>query len=156
MMIDRVITTRFLQVFLTGIFAWLVLASAAYSASVNTNRNGVAINGYDAVAYFTRNAAIKGSSSFSTRHKGAKYYFSSDANRAAFKSNPSKYAPQYGGFCAYAVSKGSTASVEVDKFTIVRGKLYLNYNGTVLSIWRQDKAGNISKANKNWPGISRR
>lgn len=125
-----------------------------FAGSLNLGGDGLAIEGHDPVAYFTQNAAVKGSSDISAMHEGAKYYFSSKENLQKFQSEPAKYLPAYGGYCAFAVSRGATASVEPDKFTIIKGKLYLNYNGNVQTVWREDIPGNISKANKNWPGLS--
>ena len=124
------------------------------AGSLNLDADGLAIEGHDPVAYFTQNAAVMGSAKISVMHEGAKYYFSSAENLKMFQSSPEKYLPAYGGFCAFAVSRGATSSVEPDKFTVVKGKLYLNYSGNVQTIWREDVSGNITKADKNWPGLS--
>jgi len=124
------------------------------AGSINLDADGLAIEGHDPVAYFTQNAAVMGSSKLTAMHDGAKYYFSSQENQKLFQAEPAKYAPAYGGFCAFAVSRGATSSVEPDKFTVVKGKLYLNYSGNVQTVWREDVPGNISKANTNWPGLS--
>lgn len=131
-----------------------VSVSNLLAGSLNLDADGLAIEGHDPVAYFTKNAAVMGSAKMSAMHEGAKYYFSSKENLKMFQSSPAKYLPAYGGFCAFAVSRGSTASVEPDKFSIVKGKLYLNYSGNVQMVWREDVPGNISMANKNWPGLS--
>jgi YHS domain-containing protein len=112
-----------------------------------------AIKGYDAVAYFTENAAIKGESEFSTEYQQATWLFSSQNNLDLFKSAPEKYAPQYGGYCAYAVSQGSTASIKPELFTIHDGKLYLNYNESVNKKWTQNKDAFIRDADQNWPEL---
>ncbi|MHA1546556.1 MAG: YHS domain-containing (seleno)protein [Alphaproteobacteria bacterium] len=114
---------------------------------------GVAINGYDPVAYFTQEKPVAGTPAFTTSWKGATWRFSTSANQASFVKNPEKFAPQFGGYCAYAVSKGATAKTEPDAWTIVQGKLYLNYSKSVRTIWRKDVPGNIAKANANWPGV---
>ncbi len=100
-----------------------------------------AILGYDTVAYFTDNKAVKGSEKFTFEWMGAKWRFASQAHLDMFKAAPEKYAPQYGGYCAYGVSQDNLVTVEPDKFTIIDGKLYLNYNAEVQSKWIKDPAG---------------
>jgi len=114
---------------------------------------GTAADGYDVVAYFVGGKATKGSSDFIHEWNGAKWRFSSEENRLLFAENPEKYAPQYGGYCAYAVSNGYTASVDPNAFSIVGGKLYLNYSPSVKQTWEKDIPGYISKAEKFWPKV---
>ena len=115
--------------------------------------DGLAIAGTDPVAYFRQGRAVEGSSEFEYQWKGATWRFQSAANKALFVSNPEEYAPQYGGYCAYAVSRGYTASTEPEAWKIVDGKLYLNYSLEVRELWSQDIPGYIAKANQNWPGV---
>lgn len=112
-----------------------------------------AIRGFDPVAYFTVGEPTRGKGKFTTKWQGAIYKFSSAENLALFKSEPNRYAPQYGGYCAYAVSKGATASTEPEAWTIVNGKLYLNFSLSVKKRWSKDIPGNIKAANNNWPGV---
>lgn len=112
-----------------------------------------AINGYDPVAYFTEEKPVKGDAAFSADHDGATFYFSSAENLETFNADPAKYAPQYGGYCAWAVSKGYTAKTDPDAFSIFDGKLYLNYNKAVRVRWSIDKAGNVAAADANWPSV---
>lgn len=114
---------------------------------------GVAIRGTDPVAYFTEGRPVKGSSEFSAEWNGATWYFASAANRDTFLATPEAYAPQYGGFCAWAVAQGSTASTVPEAWQIVDGKLYLNYSLDVQKQWEGDIPGNIAKADRNWPGL---
>lgn len=114
---------------------------------------GVAVGGYDPVAYFKDGGPKDGSDQFTTEWQGAKWRFSSQENLDAFTANPQSFAPQYGGYCAYAVSKGATAKGEPEAWSIVDGKLYLNYSDEVRGVWRQDAPGNIVKANANWPKV---
>ena len=114
---------------------------------------GIAINGYDPVAYFKGPAPMKGEMEISSNWNGATWQFSSAENKALFDANPEKYAPQYGGYCAYAVSKGATAPTDPAAWTTVDGKLYLNFSLEVRGIWRRDVSGNISRANANWPAV---
>lgn len=125
----------------------------AFAGKVNLD-GGVAIKGHDPVAYFTQNAAVAGDAAFTASHDGATYRFASAANRDAFAANPGKYAPQYGGYCAYAVANGYTAPIDPEAFTIVDDKLYLNFSKGVRRRWERDIPGNISKADANWPGLS--
>ncbi len=115
--------------------------------------SSAAIKGYDTVAYFTENKAVKGSKKYTYQWKSTQWRFSSQENLALFKSDPEKYAPQYGGYCAYAVSQNTTASIEPDLFTIVDGKLYLNYNKKINDKWLGNKENYIVDADKYWPGI---
>jgi len=114
---------------------------------------GLAIGGTDPVAYFTDGAPAAGRPEFSLDWKGATWRFASAENLAAFKANPEAYAPQYGGYCAWAVSQGYTASSDPTAWRIVNKKLYLNYNREVQQNWEKDAAGNIVKADKNWPTV---
>lgn len=112
-----------------------------------------AIKGYDTVAYFTEGKPVKGKSDYSTEYKQATWLFSSQENLELFVADPEKYAPQYGGYCAYAVAQNTTASIKPELFTIYDGKLYLNYNDSINEKWNADKDGFISDADKNWPQI---
>lgn len=120
---------------------------------VFTNFWGLALRGYDPVAYFLDGAPVEGSSEFETEWNGATWRFASAANRDRFAENPEAYAPQYGGYCAWAVSQGYTAPVSPDAWRIVDGKLYLNYDASVQKRWEADIPGFISKADQNWPSV---
>jgi YHS domain-containing protein len=111
----------------------------------------VALSGYDSVAYFTENKPVKGDPKFSFDYMGAKWQFSSAENRDKFAASPQNFAPQYGGYCAWAVSQGYTASGDPMFWKIVQGKLYLNFDAAVQKKWETDIAGFIVKANANWP-----
>ena len=115
--------------------------------------DGIAIRGADPVAYFTQGEAVIGSSEFEYEWNGATWRFASAEHRDLFAGNPEDYAPQYGGYCAWAVSQGVTAPVEPDAWRIVDGKLYLNYDQRVQQRWEQDIEGNIASADENWPGV---
>ena len=114
---------------------------------------GKAIRGYDPVAYFTQGKPVKGSKNHTHEWNGATWYFASAENKAAFASNPSAYAPQYGGYCAYAVSQGYTASTVPEAWDIVNGKLYLNYSKSVQRTWKKKQSSYIQSADRNWPGV---
>lgn len=114
---------------------------------------GVAIGGYDAVAYFTDGKAVPGQPGITLEHEGAVWRFASEANRDAFKADPQRYAPQYGGYCAWAVASGYTAKGDPDAWTIADGRLYLNYNKSVQANWAKDIPGNVRKGDANWPAV---
>jgi YHS domain-containing protein len=136
-----------------AVMAPLAPASAA-KPPVHTGVFGnVALGGHDPVAYFREGRPVKGARAFTARHKGAEYRFASAANRDAFVADPDRYAPQYGGYCAWAVSQGYTASGDPNVWKIVNGRLYLNYNAEVGRRWEQDIPGHIRKADSNWPKV---
>lgn len=112
-----------------------------------------AVSGYDTVAYFTQAKAVKGLKKFSHEYKGEDWYFSSSEHLALFKQDPEKYAPQYGGYCAFAVAKNDTASSDPTQWTIEEGKLYLNYNADIKQQWLDNKLNFIEKADQNWPHV---
>ena len=115
--------------------------------------DGIAIDGSDAVAYFDGNGPVAGDPAITFDYMGATWRFSTEANRDAFAADPEAYAPQYGGYCAYAVSQGYTASTVPEAWSIVEGKLYLNFSTGVRRRWEQDIPGHIAAADANWPGV---
>ena len=114
---------------------------------------GKAIKGYDPVAFFAASRPVMGVDSLSYSWNGATWLFASRQNLEHFKANPEKYAPQYGGYCAYGTSQGHKAPTEVGTWTIFNDKLYFNYNDKVKEVWIKDKPGYIQKADKHWPEI---
>ncbi len=114
---------------------------------------GLAIDGSDAVAYFDNNGPVAGSSDHKVMWNGAEWRFSSAANAKAFEANPTAYAPQFGGYCAYAASLGYVAPTMPEAWTLYNGKLYLNANLRARELWLKDVPGNIAKGEANWPGI---
>lgn len=114
---------------------------------------GIAVGGYDPVAYFTEGKPVQGSKDITLEHEGATWRFASAANRDTFKADPAKYAPRYGGYCAWAVSQGYTAKGDPDAWTVSDGKLYLNYNKSVRATWAKDIPGNVKKGDANWPKV---
>lgn len=121
---------------------------------VNTTFFGnLAIKGYDPVAYFTKGKPVKGSKEHTWEYRDASWRFSSEKHRDLFAENPETYAPQYGGYCAWAVSQGDTADIDPEAWSIVDGKLYLNYNQKIQQRWEQDIPGFIEKADRNWPDL---
>lgn len=113
--------------------------------------NNYAIYGYDTVAYFTQDKAVKGDKKINYEWRGAQWHFSSQEHLELFKADPEKYAPQYGGYCAWAMSDNRLVGVDEDAFTIHEGKLYLNYNMRVMEEWRSDMLNNIAQADALYP-----
>lgn len=114
-------------------------------------KDGNAIQGYDPVAYFKESKPVKGNEQFNFKWNDANWIFSSQQNLDSFKLNPEKFAPQYGGYCAYGMSDGHKAPTNPEAWTIVDGKLYLNYNSKVKVYWNKELAKRIEDADKNWP-----
>lgn len=140
----------FLFVFVAGITVLAVACSRSESLSLNTDDAGSALKGYDAVAYFAVNSAVKGDAKYEYVWNGAKWFFSSEENMNKFKADPEAYAPQFGGYCAYAVSEGYTADGDPEAWKVVDGKLYLNYSPEVQKTWEKNEAERIDKGRKNW------
>ena len=126
---------------------------AADRILVNSSREGVALEGHDPVAYFTDSKAVMGDPELRASYKGAIYQFASVEHKAMFESDPAHYAPQYGGFCGYAVSINRISPVDPTVFQIVDGRLVLQNNKKALELWNKDVPGNIVKADNNWPGL---
>jgi YHS domain-containing protein len=137
----------------------LVVAAALYATSAAAGefyeKDGAAIRGYDPVAYFTEGKPAKGSPDHKANYQGSTFYFKSQANRDAFAADPAKYAPQYGGFCAFGTAGGYKAATQPSAFTIVGNKLYLNYNQDVQKKWSSDIPGYVKSADGKWPEVSR-
>jgi YHS domain-containing protein len=141
-----------MKYFLLIAILFLVVGVQAQQPEV-FSKNNLAINGYDPVAYFTEAKALKGNDSFNIQWNHARWVFTSKANLDSFKVQPEKYAPQFGGYCAYGMSRGYKAPTEGEAWSIVEGKLYLNYNVDVRTIWSKDQVQFIEKAKTNWKGI---
>lgn len=138
---------------LASLLVLFVLAETAAQKSEIFEKNGMAIKGYDVVAFHTEAKATKGLENFTYRWKDANWLFANQANLDMFKEDPEKYAPQYGGYCAYGTADGHKAPTETDTWTVRDKKLYFNYNKKVQEIWNKDQAGYIKKADKNWVEI---
>ncbi|WP_137127962.1 YHS domain-containing (seleno)protein [Roseomonas sp. HF4] len=129
------------------------LLPSAAAAQVNAE-DGVAVRGTDVVAYVTEGRPVAGRADFTHAWRGATWRFASAANRDRFAADPERYAPAYGGFCAFAVSEGYTAPIDPNAWRIVDGRLYLNYNRSVQRRWEQDIPGRITRADANWPRLA--
>ena len=138
----------------TALPAATLITSPAFAAKPSVfATDGIAINGFDPVAYFTMSKPVKGDPAISSDWEGASMLFASAENKATFDADPEAFAPRYGGYCAYAVSKGATAPTDPEAWTVHENRLYLNFSTDVRSIWQQDIPGNIEKADANWPGV---
>ena len=140
-----------------GIVSVLLVATAAAAAKekvlVNTDAKGVVLHGYDPVAYFTQNAAVKGDQRYKATYKGGTYYFVSETNRNLFKNAPTKYAPQYGGYCAVAVSMGQLEDADPTMFTIHNNKLLVQRNEKAHQMFMSNPDAIQQKADQQWPGL---
>ena len=141
-------------------FLLLALAAALPAAAADTALNldaaGLALKGYDPVAYFRAGGPVRGRADLTASHDGATYRFASAENRDAFLAAPARYLPQYGGFCAWAVAQGDKADIDPEVFRVVDDRLYLNYNRAIGTRWQLDIPGNVSKADANWPAVRAR
>ena len=140
--------------FVFSLLIALFLFNHAHAGSPEINpEGGAAIQGYDVMAYWNKGEPEKGNPEISHEYKGSVWHFASEENRDTFAADPEKYAPQYGGYCAYAAAKGSVVGIDVDAWSIHNDKLYLNYSKSVGLIWALDKDGYIAKGDANWPKI---
>ncbi|MGH6770236.1 MAG: YHS domain-containing (seleno)protein [Xanthobacteraceae bacterium] len=143
------------------IVRWLVVAcalvftnAAAAAPEIYTGIvRGTAVGGYDPVAYFTQGKPVPGRRDITLVWNNVTWRFANEKNRELFKAKPEAYAPQYGGYCAYAVSQGYTAHGDPRHWSVVGGRLYLNYNASVKRTWDKDQGGYIAKGDKHWPKV---
>lgn len=130
-----------------------VPGQAAAKTLVNVDRQGLAVQGYDPVAFHTQRAALKGDPAITVIHLGATYRFASAANKVAFEADPARYAPAYGGYCAYGVSQGGLFPVDITTAQILDGRLILNKTPQVRELFDRDPRGRIRLAEKEWPDL---
>jgi hypothetical protein len=131
----------------------MIPALGAAKPRVNVTADGVAVRGFDVVAYVTDGRPVVGSSRIETQWNGAVWRFVDQAHREMFLADPERYAPQFGGYCAYAVSQGYTADGDPRVWRIVEGRLYLNYSTRAQRLWERDVPGHIAKGRVNWPAV---
>ncbi len=140
---------------LTTLFVCAVAASvhAEPRTLLNLDKQGVALQGYDPVAFFTEKKPVKGSPQIYATYHGALYQFASKENKAAFQQEPAKYKPAFGGYCAYGVSRNKLVEIDVDAFQVVNDRLLLQYSKGVRDDFNKDTQGNLKKADGNWSGL---
>jgi YHS domain-containing protein len=142
------------KLFFSMILAGLVLpAFAQTKCLLNLDSSGVAIQGYDPVAFFTDHKPVKGDPKFVSKRDGAIYFFASKEHKQLFNADPAKYEPVYGGFCAYGVSRNRLVEIDVNAFQIVNGKLLLQYSTDIRDDFNKDANANLAKAEANWPKL---
>jgi hypothetical protein len=141
------------KLFISLTSAFLSVVAFAQNTSF-FSPDDVAIKGYDPVAYFIKGQALPGNDSLYFSWSGSQWHFISAANRDSFKMDPQYYAPQFGGYCAYGVSEDHKSPTDPNAWTIIEGKLYMNYNMKVKEIWMKDSDGRIKRANTNWPSLN--
>jgi YHS domain-containing protein len=146
---------RFVPAIFLLSFAGAALAPAKSPVDPVNQSKGVAIKGYDPVAYFTQSKPVKGSAGINFSWGGATWWFASREDRDAFQADPSKYAPQFGGYCAWAVGHNYTADTDPAAWKIVDGKLYLNYSRDIQKKWEVEQPKLIEEATRNWPALHR-
>lgn len=134
---------------------WMGVFAAEPISPINVDRNNVAVKGTDVVAYFEQGQPVAGSATFTAEYMGATWRFSTAAHRDAFAADPARYAPQYGGYCAWAVAQGYTAKIDPRAWRVVDDKLYLNYNLSIRKQWDADRDALIAAGNQNWPKLLR-
>jgi YHS domain-containing protein len=123
------------------------------SPEISAEADGLGAGGYDVTAYFVRGQAVRGSAAHQLHYKGATWRFASGENLARFKADPTAFAPQFGGYCAWAVSQGYVAPGDPEQWKVVDGKLYLNFNARAKELWEADQADAIRRGHANWPGV---
>lgn len=140
-------------VFAGGLQLGPMPATAAEDPVYTGFLTNVAVGGYDPVSYFSSGGPLKGSAEHAFSYNGAEWHFATAENRDLFRQDPERYAPQYGGYCAWAVAQGSTAKGDPENWRIVNGKLYLNYNSDIQTRWEQSIPENIQAGDRNWPRV---
>ena len=151
MKVSEIVICVVLSIFIVSVVAGT--SALAGKDVINKDGQGRAARGYDPVAYFMQGTPTPGTKEFEFPWNGALWQFSSAENLQLFKADPQKYAPQYGGYCAWAVAEGYTADIDPNAWTVFQGKLYLNYNLDIRKKWQKDMAHNIERADKNWPAV---
>jgi YHS domain-containing protein len=149
--------SRFFQIlvlaFLLGLAPQAPLLAAPPAPAVSADAEAIAIGGYDPVAYFTQGGPVEGKALHQTKWNGATWRFASAGSLAKFTAAPERYAPRFGGYCAWAVSQGYLAPGDPRQWKIVGGKLYLNFNARAKALWEADQAAAIVRGEANWPGV---
>lgn len=147
---------QFLAISAAALATFVFTSLSAAAAGAVFNDSGLAIRGYDPVAYFTQQQAVPGKSGITYEWQGVTWQFASAANRQQFIAKPERYAPQYGGYCAYAASSNAIAPTDPQAWSVHNDKLYLNFSTSVRTRWKQDIPGHVERADNNWPGLMKK
>lgn len=142
-----------MRTYLAKFLALFVLLSSQFAMAdpaVYLNNSGVALSGNEPIEYFTAKAPVKGLATLSIQYHNATYWFASQENRTSFLAEPHRYAPQYGGYCAYAAALGKKAPGDPTQWSVVEGKLYINYDARIQKLWLSDAPGYIKSADSKW------
>jgi YHS domain-containing protein len=150
-----IMTNTLFRFLLPLVLAMLCAITSVAWAGEYFEKDGVAVRGHDPVAYFKDGKPARGSAEHRFVHKGSTFHFASKANRDAFAAEPERYAPQYGGFCAFGMASGYKAAIDPAAFTVREGKLYLNYSRDVQRQWSADIPGHLARADRHWPAVSK-
>lgn len=145
-----------IAIVLSLVVGGILLAQSQSRPRINVDRNGVAIQGYDPVAYFTEGRAVRGNAGIAVTYDGATYHFATEDHRTLFLEDPSRYAPQYGGWCAYAMADGNFATVQPDQFVVHDGRLFLNFNARINRRFQGDIDDYVESADRSWAQVYRR
>ncbi|MBC7979115.1 MAG: YHS domain protein [Armatimonadetes bacterium] len=145
-----------LAVFMYAMAISIGFASQLQAQARNIEKSGRALQGYDPVAFFTDGKPVKGEPTIHSSVNGAKYYFSTAENKTMFDKDPGKYEPEFGGYCAYGVTKGDLIKIDVNAFQIVNGRLLLQYSKGVREKFNKDTQGNLKIADAKWPEVSKK
>ena len=148
-----IVRRHFISAFAAILAVGLIAGPALAGGAVNKTLFGTALKGYDAVAYHTVGRPVEGSTRFSYRWRGATWHFASVEHRDLFAADPERYAPAYGGYCAYGMAQGAKIDIDPSAWSIVDGKLFLNVNKQVRQIWTKDIPGYIARANRHWRNL---
>jgi YHS domain-containing protein len=147
------VNPRLIALLILTIIIMYVGGSMIFAQTVNTDRRGIAVDGYDVVAYFTLGEPTEGDAEITADYDGATYFFANPRHREIFLEDPEKYAPQYGGYCAYAVSQGGTAGIKPQLWAIHDDRLFLNFSNRTQRRFLEDIDQMVRDADANWPRI---
>jgi len=142
---------RFLVLFSVGA---LVTSCASYSSRYYKSSEDLALEGYDPVAYFTEGSPSRGDPQYRLEWMGATWQFTSREHLGLFRADPERYAPQFGGYCAWGIAKDRLIKVDPEVWSIVNGNLYLNFNAKIQEDWFANQKEYLREAQANWPGLS--
>ena len=149
----RFVALRLIPLAMLAVVVPSAISAATPAPEISVEADQLAARGYDVTAYFLQGGPVRGSKAHQLQYKGATWLFASADNLAKFKADPAVYEPQFGGYCAWAVSQGYIAPGDPEQWKIVDGKLYLNFNARAKELWEADQANTIKRGHANWPAV---